>query len=442
MLNFVPNIVVLDYLTSVSKLTSEIEEKAKGYLESGYQRELGYKHSDGSYSAFGKSDGKGSTWLTAFVAKSFNQASKYIHIDQDIINQALSFLSKVQERDGSFPEVGRMLSNAMQGGASKGIALTAYTLITFLENEKHSRRYSGTIEKAIEFILANIGNINDNYSLAIASYALQLAQNQEKSSFLSKLDGKAATSENENAGMKFWRREDDTKTNKPNSINIEMTAYALQAFIEADRDVDALAIGKWLITQRNENGGFQSTQDTVVGLQALAKLATKIYTAQSNVAITLNSDASTTTTMNVNNDNALVLQKYELPSNARFFDVSATGSGLSLLQISYRYNVDDSLKLPRFTLEPHIENSSNQEFLHMSICTKFLADELTDRSNMAVMEVILPSGFTFDTDHLPELKKSQRVKVLMMNFCRKIFKHIFFTESGDKRFRHKCYHLL
>jgi CD109 antigen len=47
MLNFVPNIVVLDYLTSLGKLTPDIEAKTKRYLETGYQREQTYKHDDG-----------------------------------------------------------------------------------------------------------------------------------------------------------------------------------------------------------------------------------------------------------------------------------------------------------------------------------------------------------------------------------------------------------
>lgn len=44
----------------------------------GYQRQLLYKRRDGSYSAFGSADETGSTWLTAFVAKSFAQADSFI----------------------------------------------------------------------------------------------------------------------------------------------------------------------------------------------------------------------------------------------------------------------------------------------------------------------------------------------------------------------------
>ncbi|CAF95085.1 unnamed protein product, partial [Tetraodon nigroviridis] len=62
MVLFAPNIFILNYLQSTGQLTPDIREKATRFLESGYQRELTYKHDDGSYSAFGKSDPSGNTW--------------------------------------------------------------------------------------------------------------------------------------------------------------------------------------------------------------------------------------------------------------------------------------------------------------------------------------------------------------------------------------------
>lgn len=75
------------------------------------------------------------TRLTAFVAKSFKQAAEYIAVEDRIINEALQWLSNNQAPNGSFPEVGKVSHRDMQGGAAKGLALTAYTLIAFLENE-------------------------------------------------------------------------------------------------------------------------------------------------------------------------------------------------------------------------------------------------------------------------------------------------------------------
>ncbi|KAJ9579455.1 hypothetical protein L9F63_024437, partial [Diploptera punctata] len=67
MLNFVPNIVVVEYLKNTNQLTPAIEVKALQYMETGYQQELTYRHSDGSFSAFGSSDPNGSTCIFFYM---------------------------------------------------------------------------------------------------------------------------------------------------------------------------------------------------------------------------------------------------------------------------------------------------------------------------------------------------------------------------------------
>ena len=349
MVNFVPNIIALDYLGSVNKITPEVASKAKSHLESGYQRELSYKHDDGSYSAFGKSDYSGSTWLTAFVAKSFNQASKYIQIEKKIVDEAFKFLRRIQASDGQFPEVGYMLSKSMQGGGRN--TLTAYTLITFLESENRAK-YEGTINKALSFIESTLNDINDTYSMAITAYALQLANHPQKDVFLNKLNDKAEREE----GMRYWKRSDEAPSlpYTKNSINIETTAYALLAFTEANREIEAAEIMKWLVSQRSENGGFYSTQDTIVGLQALAKLSSRIHTSYNDIRVAVSVPSSSSVSFVVNQENSLVFQKQELPSNARKFEISASGYGTSTLQISYKYNLPVANKA-RFTLKPTLE---------------------------------------------------------------------------------------
>lgn len=96
MLNFVPCIVAINYLKNTGQLTKAIESKAKNFMEIGYQRELTYKHLDGSFSAFGKTDDSGSTWLTAFVVRSFLQAKNHIMVEDNIINESLDWLKNIQ----------------------------------------------------------------------------------------------------------------------------------------------------------------------------------------------------------------------------------------------------------------------------------------------------------------------------------------------------------
>lgn len=97
-----------------------------------------------------------------------------------------------------------------------------------------------------------------------------------------------------------------------NSLNIEMSAYGLLAFLEAGHITDGLPVLKWLLSQRNENGGFTSTQDTVVGLQALAQYAEKITAPTNNVQIRVKYNEVTESLINVNKVNGLVLQTYEV----------------------------------------------------------------------------------------------------------------------------------
>ncbi|KAK0052968.1 thioester-containing protein 4, partial [Biomphalaria pfeifferi] len=60
MIGLAPDVYVTDYLKSVNQLSEDIQTKALSYMESGYQRELTYKHTDGSFSAFGNNDASGS----------------------------------------------------------------------------------------------------------------------------------------------------------------------------------------------------------------------------------------------------------------------------------------------------------------------------------------------------------------------------------------------
>lgn len=135
MLKFVPNVVILDYLKTVDSLKESVETRARKYLLAGYQRELTYRHRDGSFSSFGNLDSRGSTWLTAFVAKSFKQAERYVDVDAKIIDNALKWLQGIQKEDGSFPEIGQISHRTLQSDANKGVALTAYTVVAFLRNK-------------------------------------------------------------------------------------------------------------------------------------------------------------------------------------------------------------------------------------------------------------------------------------------------------------------
>ncbi|GFN76475.1 alpha-2-macroglobulin-like protein 1 [Plakobranchus ocellatus] len=80
MIGFVSNILVLNYLNSTGNLEETARQTALNKMKKGYQEALSFRHKDGSFSAFGDKDPKGSVWLTSFLIKSFARAQKISHV--------------------------------------------------------------------------------------------------------------------------------------------------------------------------------------------------------------------------------------------------------------------------------------------------------------------------------------------------------------------------
>lgn len=114
MILLVPNILLLDYLLLIKAEDVEPIENALKNLDLGYQRQLNYKRSDGSYSAFGEQDEKGSIWLTAFVVRYLSQAKKYIYMDSKNLNSSVAWIIKQQLENGCFPMIGKVYHRSLQ----------------------------------------------------------------------------------------------------------------------------------------------------------------------------------------------------------------------------------------------------------------------------------------------------------------------------------------
>lgn len=108
--------------------------------------------------------------------------------------QALEWLASNQAANGSFPEVGVVSHSDMQGGAAKGLALTAFTLIAFLENARITPAHKNSINKGIDYIVRNLNGLDDPYAIAICSYALHLAQHPAKDIAFNLMENKAQSS--------------------------------------------------------------------------------------------------------------------------------------------------------------------------------------------------------------------------------------------------------
>uniref|UniRef100_A0A671LMT4 Alpha-2-macroglobulin domain-containing protein n=1 Tax=Sinocyclocheilus anshuiensis TaxID=1608454 RepID=A0A671LMT4_9TELE len=331
MLRFAPNIYILQYLESSGQLTPEIKNQAITFLESGYQRQLTYKHDDGSYSAFGRTGPSGNTWLTAFVMKSFSGAKKYIFIDQANIDQAKDWLGLQQQSNGCFASVGKLFNNMLKGGVNDEVTLSAYITAALLELGIQAT--DPMVAKSLACLKESSRNIDNTYVTALLSYTFTLAGDEQmRQNLLSNLDKQA---KREGVG-RYWTLADNAQP--MGSVEVEMSAYVLLALLSGPSLPGfglnyAAGIVHWLSKQQNAYGGFSSTQDTVVALQALAKYSAATYNAEGFISVTVTSPSGQRYQFTVNRNNRLLYQEKQLQEATGTYKLRAEGKGCVFVQV-------------------------------------------------------------------------------------------------------------
>lgn len=397
MLNFAPNIFILQYLDASNQTTPAIAMKAIDYMQKGYQRELLYRHDDGSFSAFGNSDASGSTWLTAFVLKSFAQARQYVQIDEDDLEMSRGWLKLHQMENGCFQSVGKVFHKGMKGGidgSGSPVPLTAYVLISLLEaGEVTSSR--AVMEAA--FCL-DADTSKDPYTLALKAYSLSLSDSPKAEQAVQNLINVAE----ETTNSMHW--ELPAGSGKSQAVAVETAGYAVLAMMTVDAakfELQARKIVKWISSQRNGQGGFISTQDTVVALQALASFEAHQKKEAVNLVITVEGEALEHAFF-VDESNKLLQQQVNLPSLPSNVILDMEGEGCALVQTVLRYNVPDATASDAFSLSITTETSPDKKCITKKIkaCASYLLPD--QKSNMAVMEFNLISGYI---PHKADLKQ-------------------------------------
>lgn len=97
--------------------------------------------------------------------------------------------------------------------------------------------------------------------------------------------------------------------------------------------VEVLKAVRWISKQRNTEGGFTSTQDTVLGLEALTKYAIKTAHHSNTDLSVLVTAKKVDYVYKLDNDNRLVLTQIRLPVLPTIVDIFAQGEGCVLVQV-------------------------------------------------------------------------------------------------------------
>nr|6YSQ_C Chain C, Complement C4-A alpha chain [Homo sapiens]6YSQ_D Chain D, Complement C4-A alpha chain [Homo sapiens] len=361
----------LDKTEQWSTLPPETKDHAVDLIQKGYMRIQQFRKADGSYAAWLSRDS--STWLTAFVLKVLSLAQEQVGGSPEKLQETSNWLLSQQQADGSFQDPCPVLDRSMQGGLvgnDETVALTAFVTIALHHGlavfqdegaEPLKQRVEASISKANSFLgeKASAGLLGA-HAAAITAYALSLTK--APVDLLGVAHNNLMAMAQETGDNLYWgsvtgsqsnavsptpapRNPSDPMPQAP-ALWIETTAYALLHLLLHEGKAEmADQASAWLTRQGSFQGGFRSTQDTVIALDALSAYWIASHTTEERgLNVTLSSTGRNgfkSHALQLNNRQIRGLEEELQFSLGSKINVKVGGNSKGTLKVLRTYNVLD-----------------------------------------------------------------------------------------------------
>ncbi|KAJ8404684.1 hypothetical protein AAFF_G00335470 [Aldrovandia affinis] len=385
MLKMSPAIHAMKYLDASNQwvnLNAERRDEATAMIQGGYNRVLTYMKDDGSYGAFQKTPS--SVWLTAFIAKELTRCRSIIPVEDSYIRRSISYLVSKQQSSGAFNDPNPVYDRNMQGGVGGfegDVSLTAFVLATMVQSLPVYLSGEGTetlvaVRNAEKYLEEKINSLRRPFALAITAYALSLASSGSSAARLARARLREIIKCDQVKDTCHWEADKDLRLTgerkahgvpQADSISVETTAYALLAGLPVEDVPYSTRIARWLTEHRQYGGGFRSTQDTVVALEALAEFSMQnndVRGLNLNVEICLSKGKKER--VHLTKRNAMTLPVFQVkPGSKVTVNIRGEGSGTLSVVRTYRTMKGTDLYCDYYhlnvTLEGEVKYQKNME---------------------------------------------------------------------------------
>ncbi|XP_040500733.1 complement C4-A isoform X2 [Ursus maritimus] len=361
----------LDKTEQWSTLPPETKDHAVDLIQKGYMRIQQFRKTNGSYGAWLERDS--STWLTAFVLKVLSLAQEQVGGSPEKLQETARWLLSQQQADGSFQDPCPVLHRAMQGGLvgdDETVALTAFVVIALQHGlavfqddiaEQLKQKVEISIIRANSFLgeKASAGTLGA-HAAAITAYALTLTKASEDLRNVAHRNLMAMAQKT--GDNLYWGSVPGSQSNavpatlapqgpsdpvpQAPAVWIETTAYGLlHLLLREGKSEEADHAAAWLTHQGSFQGGFRSTQDTVIALDALSAYWIASHTPEERVLnVTLSSVGRSgfkSHELHLNNHQIQGLEEELQFSLGSKINVKVGGNSKGTLKILRTYNVLD-----------------------------------------------------------------------------------------------------
>ncbi|TSK18095.1 Complement C3 [Bagarius yarrelli] len=387
----------LDTTNQWDKVGLSRRTEAIKFIQTGYDRQLGFRKTDGSYAAWIKTPS--STWLTAYVAKVFALASDLISVKDEILCSAIKWLIlNAQMPDGSFKENAPVYHAEMVGdvrGKDADASLTAFVLIALQEGDHlcagSVRSLTESSNKAIKYLENRLPTMTNPYAIAMTSYALANAGKFNKQRLL-----QSSTEDGT-----YWQAAGG------HHFSLEATAYALLALVKAKNFDAAGKAVHWLNRQSSPYGGHGTTQATIIVFQAVAEYYKQVRDQQNAELDVELSVSGRSRLINWNfNKNTAFLTRSEKVQLKQEFNVTAKGTGagvLKVMTIYYAKPIEKKSDCQNFDLSVQITRELEVKGESYEITIDVLFKDPNRDATMTILDVGLLTGFAVDENDLNNL---------------------------------------
>lgn len=276
-----PNILALKYLEDNGIVNEELKSKALRYISAGYQKLLTYevRGESGGYSLYGYSPAE--TVLTAYGLMELTDLKEVYKVDDNVINRMTDFLYGKQNINGSFNITG----NSMGGVNSREtLSMNAYIIWALSESDANNNK----LQKSVDYLKDKIDKVDDNYTLALIANTLANVKDKEVNNVIKKLVNNINLDENKAYITSNVR---DYYGSTGNSQTIQTVALTSMALSKTSKNADTnKLLMNYIISKKDVNGTWHSTQATILSLKALNELNQKSKLDNQLITVKINSD--------------------------------------------------------------------------------------------------------------------------------------------------------
>ncbi|HZY85851.1 MAG TPA: hypothetical protein VFE78_13535, partial [Gemmataceae bacterium] len=410
-----PNILVADYVKKARVASPQVLAKAEQFLNVGYQKLLTFERPGGGFDWWG--NGEPLVWLSAYGLQEFNDMSKVYPVDRGVIERTQRWLMKQQAADGTWSKIGMTHGESIERMGDPKLLLTSYVTWSLLD----SGLKAPELKKSVEYIRTHAKDADNAYILALAANALAAwdAKDDDTHAVLTKVLQKLEQMKQDKPEWKavcFPAKGQSLSYARDDSLTVETTALAVLAMLKSGQFTNSVNQGlTYLIKSKGPHGAWGSTQATILALKALVAGAGGPK-QQGKATFTVTVNGKEAAKGQVNEDNADVLQQFDLKEHVRpgpnAVTIEVKGETNLMYQVVGRhfepYKAEPPAKpVLEVVMDYDRTSLSTADVLRAKATVKYGGKEPT---YMVIVDLPVPPGFTVDAGEFAELVGAKRVQ--------------------------------